>query len=140
MKIRIETDDTAAGFVEQQLLNSLRQDLAQSNNARFVLVAKTDQDRLVAGLVANASYGWLLIKALWVEEAQRRQGLGTSLMNQIESRGHQIGCHSAWLDTSSPPSKLFYEKLGYRQFSMLRNSPDQNPASHCRWFMSKTLQ
>jgi predicted N-acetyltransferase YhbS len=128
-----------AQLIEENLLAALRRELKQSVNEQFVLAARLDDNTLVGGLTASTSYGWLLIKTLWVDENQRRQGLGQTLMQRAESKGHKLGCHGAWLDTSSPTAKAFYEHLGYAAFSQLSNSPDQEPPTHHRWFMKKRL-
>lgn len=141
MCFRIEiSDSSTAQVIEQELLRTLHQSLEQAENRQFVLAAKSDEDTLLGGLTGSTSYGWLLIKTLWVDKNQRRKGLGMSLMEQAESRGQELGCHSAWLDTSNPTSKIFYEALGYKVFSELKNTAQQVPSSHQRWFMKKNLQ
>ncbi len=140
MNFRIEeSDSSVAELIEKELLKALRQSLKQASNEQFVLAANSDQGRLTGGLTASTSYGWLLIKTLWVDDGQRRKGLGRLLMNDAESRGREIGCHAAWLETSNPASRVFYEKLGYKVFGELRNHSSQIPESHHRWFMTKSL-
>lgn len=139
MNIRIELDSSAAGLIEHNLLQSLRASLAQAQNDQIVLVARTDRDTVVGGLVASTSYGWLLIKSLWIDVEHRRKGIGMSLMREAESKGRAAACHSAWLDTSNPQSKKFYQQLGYESFAELANKPGQRPETHRRWFMQKSL-
>lgn len=140
MCFRIETsDNSTAQLIENELLSSLHQNLEQAENKHFVLAAKNDAGTLIGGLNGGTSYGWILIKALWVNKNQRRKGLGKSLMEQAESKGQEFGCHSAWLDTSNPSSKVFYEALGYNVFGELKNTGAQVPTSHQRWFMKKKL-
>jgi ribosomal protein S18 acetylase RimI-like enzyme len=125
--------------IEGALLRSLHESSPQAENASFVLTARDSEGDLVGGLVANTSYGWLLIKSLWVATAYRRQSFGRSLMDHAEERARSIGCHAAWLDTSNPDAMRFYAKLGYTTFGELANSPDQCPPGHQRWFMKKAL-
>lgn len=140
MQFRIEkADNNAAKLIDRELMLSLRKHLAQANNEQIVLTAKTDNDQLIAGLTASTSYGWLLIKTLWVDESQRRNGIGTSLLDYVEGSGRKCGCHGAWLDTSSPDARTFYSAQGYSTFAELANSTGQQPESHRRWFMSKRL-
>lgn len=126
-------------LLEKELLESLRSSLPQAENASFTLAAKDSLGKLVGGLVASTSYGWLLIKSLWVDEAYQNQGLGRRLMAQAEQKAQAIGCHGAWLDTSSPDAMQFYKKLGYESFGQLSNVAGQQPVSHNRWFMKKAL-
>jgi len=138
--VRIEESGEAdAELIEARLLDALRSDQPQSVNTSFVLTLKNESDELNAGLTASTSYGWLLIKTLWVAQSQRRSGLGRSLVTDVETKARDIGCHAAWLDTSSAPAKAFYKSLGYSVFADLTNEPSQTPGSHSRWFMKKTL-
>lgn len=140
MPIQIQiADKQDALTIERNLLASLRSSLPQSTNEEFVLAAKLEDGTLAGGLTASTSYGWLLIKTLWVGEKHRRQGLGQSLVQEAEIKASELGCHCAWLDTSNPKARVFYENLGYAVFSKLSNSKDQEPSSHQRWFMKKTL-
>ncbi|WP_282609124.1 GNAT family N-acetyltransferase [Pelagibius sp. Alg239-R121] len=125
--------------IETELLTALRNSLQQSTNSSFVLTVKESDGNLVAGLTAGCSYGWLLIKTLWVAESYRRQGLARKLMAQAEEKAVGLHCHGVWLDTSSPGAMRFYEGIGYEIFGELRNEEDQLPPSHRRWFMKKRL-
>lgn len=128
-----------ADRIEAELLAALRSSQPQAVNASFVLTSKNGDGDLVAGLTAGSSYGWLLIKTLWVAESHRRQGLAAKLMAQAEKKGLALDCHAAWLDTSSPDAKRFYEGLGYAVFGELKNEGNQKPPAHRRWFMKKDL-
>ena len=135
--VSASTEDQAE--TEVNLLNSLRSELPQGANQAFGFKICNDDGLQIAGLSASTSYGWLLIKLLWVEETCRGRGLASQLMDKAEERGRSIGCHSAWLDSSNPEAKLFYEKRGYEIFGLLENQPGQSPDGHKRWFMKRTL-
>lgn len=134
-----EDDPKLAGTIEVALLRALRETLPQSDNQGFVLSAKSENGTLVGGLTASTSYGWLLVKTLWVAEAQRGKGLGRALTDKAETKARDLGCHGAWLDTSSPDAMRFYQRLGYETFGQLANAPGQTPETHRRWFMKKAL-
>ena len=134
-----EDDAEVAGRIEAELLRALRETLPQSNNDAFVLSARSKAGNLVGGLTASASYGWLLVKTLWVAQAQRSKGLGRALMDKAETKARDLGCQGAWLDTSSPDAMRFYQRLGYETFGQLSNAPGQTPETHRRWFMKKAL-
>ncbi|MCV0424551.1 MAG: GNAT family N-acetyltransferase [Roseibium sp.] len=141
-KLSIATEaesDATAAEIERKLLTSLAQTNAQSRNESFVLKSTSDTGQLLGGLTASSSYGWLLIKTLWVDDLFQRTGLGSRLVAAAEQKGRELGCFNVWLDTSSPPAHAFYLKLGYHDFGMLENGPDQPPAEHRRWFMRKPL-
>ncbi len=139
-KVTISEDTPSVGqTIEANLLDALRESLPQAENQSFVLSARNADGAIVGGLSASSSYGWLLIKTLWVNSTHRHQGLGRAIMARAEEKARTIGCHGAWLDTSSPDAMRFYAKLGYATFGRLANSTDQQPATHRRWFMKKAL-
>lgn len=140
MDIQItETDSADADIIEAQLLRSLQSTLTQALNEQFVLRATSDTGQMIGGLTASTSYGWLLIKTLWVDQHFRKQGIGQKLMSEAEDRGRSLQCHSAWLDTSNPASQRFYHALGYSNFGHLKNATEHYPPEHQRWFMKKSL-
>jgi len=132
-------DQSIARELESKLLASLREELPQSENSAIVLQANHTCGTLIGGLTGGISYGWLLVKVLWVSEAQRGRGLGRALLETAEAHAIKAGCHGAWLDTSNPTAKRFYERLEYEIFGQLNNSNDQTPSGHVRWFMRKAL-
>lgn len=136
--IAVEGEDTA-DVVEGELLKALGAVLPQSLNRTFTLAARDEKSRLIGGLSASTSYGWLLIKTLWVDSAHRKQGIGSSLVGCAEAQGLDYSCHAAWLDTSNPDSMRFYRALGYETFGELTNVPGQFPPEHHRWFLKKSL-
>lgn len=136
----IQTEDQAtAALIESELLASLRSELPQAQNTSLVLAIRDKQHAVIGGLTASTSYGWFLIKCLWVVPDLRGQGLGRALMQDAQARALKMGCHAAWLDTSHPRAMAFYESLGYEVFGKLANEAHHFPPTHCRWFMKKTL-
>lgn len=135
----VESDDNTGAELEAELLKSLGEILPQSNNTGFVLAARDSSNNLVAGLTASSSYGWLLVKILWVKDNCRGTGLGRTLMNQAEEKALELGCHHIWLDTSNPDAMAFYLSLGYKVFGKIGNTEQQFPPDHNRWFMKKAL-
>ncbi|MEM7259608.1 MAG: GNAT family N-acetyltransferase [Pseudomonadota bacterium] len=127
----------AAAEIESRLLESLHAQQPQAHNSTFSLQADDCDQRLIGGLTAATSYGWLLIKTLWVHPDQRGSGVGRALVLAAEDRARQCDCHGAWLDTSSAAAREFYLRCGYVEFGVLANRPTQHPAQHRRWFMQK---
>jgi len=140
-KTALISEDTpgTAEAIESNLLQSLREHLPQSLNTHFVLSARNSEGQLIGGLTASSSYGWLLIKVLWVDQNYRSSGIGRDLMSRGQAKGRELDCHSAWLDTSNPDAMQFYAKLGYEAFGELANAEQQHPPGHHRWFMKKSL-
>ncbi|MBG6142158.1 GNAT superfamily N-acetyltransferase [Labrenzia sp. EL_159] len=125
--------------IEDRLLQSLAKGNKQANNDDFILKATDENGHLLGGLRASTSYHWLLIKTLWVDDAVRGGGLGSRLVELAELEARRLGCHGAWLDTSNETARKFYQGLGYQDFGVLGNRPDQALPDHRRWFMKKDL-
>ncbi|WP_422378197.1 GNAT family N-acetyltransferase [Roseibium sp.] len=135
-----EDEDSVAADIERHLLAALARSNTQSRNEPFVLSVTLPDGDMVAGLTAVTSYGWLLIKTLWVKDSLRGKGFGRQLVTAAETRGLEFGCSNAWLDTSNPAAHAFYLKLGYSDFGVLENDADTFPPEHRRWFMKKRLR
>lgn len=132
-------DSSIEQQIESELLKSLRSELIQSTNSSVFLAARDNKENLVAGLVGSTSYGWLLVKIVWVSDKYQGKGIGRLLMERAESEALKYDCHSIWLDTSSPRAMKFYVSLGYEVFGQLDNKENQYPQEHSRWFMKKPL-
>jgi GNAT superfamily N-acetyltransferase len=82
---------------------------------------------MIGGLIGSTSYGWLLVKMLWVAEELRGHGLETQLMVEAEAAAWSRGCHGAWLDTSNGRAERFDIRLGYKLFGVLPNRSGEEP-------------
>jgi GNAT superfamily N-acetyltransferase len=125
--------------IEIALLESLRQRNTQAVNTHFAFEAVDPKGTRIGGVTGSTSYGWALIKLLWVDPNHRRVGLGRQLMQAAEAHARDLSCHSLWLDTSDPDASVFYARLGFETFGFLENGPEQTPEGHKRWFMRKAL-
>lgn len=128
-----------AGELEARLLTTLRETQSQTSNNPITLTIRRPDAEMLAGLDGSTSYGWLLIKVLWVAPRWRYQGLGRRLVCRAMAKARDSGCHSAWLDTSSVTAADFYRRMGFRPFGELKNGPDMAPPDHCRLFMKRSL-
>ena len=133
-----DADGAIAHELDHRLVEALRQNVPPNDAQQLTLAARRGGD-LIGGLVGSTSYGWLLVKMLWVAEGERGQGLGTRLMAQAEAVARSRCCHGAWLDTSSARAEQFYARLGYAPFGALRNEVGERPQGHHRAFLAKRL-
>lgn len=138
-KVPILQHSKVAGEIEDALLNSLADLNEQSVNSSVVMTVNDDDGLLMAGISGFTSYGWFLVKLLWVSDIHRGSGVGKELMLAAEDEAKLLGCHSAWLDTSNSKAREFYLRLGYADFGVIENGSDKEPANHSRWFMKKLL-
>jgi predicted N-acetyltransferase YhbS len=121
------------------LMRDLRATNEQAENSKFIFTARDDANQMIGGIIAETSYGWMLIKELWIDENERRNGLGSELVERATHRASELGCHGIWLDTSSPQAHAFYISLEFEVFGTLENAPHQHPKNHQRWLMRKLI-
>ena len=92
----------------------------------FVLLVARINDRAVgylhAALLDRADGGrMLLIYDLEIDDAHRRQGIATALMNEARNHAKQVGAKETWLVTEddNPEAKALYDSLGGTPFPAL---------------------
>jgi ribosomal protein S18 acetylase RimI-like enzyme len=78
--------------------------------------------------------GWHFhLKEMCVATALQRQGIGSMLLEELESRLAGHGVHRVLLETGeATPARRFYEASGYRRFRLvsLRKSLEAQPESN----------
>lgn len=104
------------------------------NHTRLAAFASAD-DALVGGALGYTHWDWLFVSHLWVDATRRDKGVGSALMDRIETAAVARGAHAAHLDTYDFQALGFYEKRGYRVFGQL----DDYPTGHTRYFLMTTL-
>ncbi len=142
MKLTLQNSEKIKQFeseLEEHLLLSLRAENTQAQNGPINLAVRDTNGELIAGLSGSTSYGWLHVHMMWVAEVHRRQGYARQLLNEAFALARDRGCHSAWLDTSSPSAHVAWTKMGFCDFGCLANAPDQHPKGHQRRFMQRSL-
>lgn len=77
----------------------------------------------------------LFISILFIDEDKRKQGLGSILLQTIESHAKSMNIRLIHLDTFDFQAKDFYIKHGYEVFGVL----DDCPQGHKRYYMKKML-
>lgn len=137
--IQIAAFPDVAEQLERHLLTDLRQSSDQGENTQIILEVRDNEQTLVGGLAGSTSYGWLLIKILWIARPYRKQGLGRALVEDACARARKVGCHSVWLETSNNRALAFYNRLGFEQFGVLLNPKDQPLKHHRRVFLKNDL-
>lgn len=85
--------------------------------------ARDGAGRLVGGAVGRRWGGLCELQQLWVDERQRRQGLGSALVRAFESHALRHGCTLVYLETLSFQAPALYRRLGYRVEFLRRGFP-----------------
>jgi len=99
------------------------------------LLLRSDEGKLVGGLLGEIHWDWLAINFLWLAEEVRGQGWGSRLLTEAERIAVQACCVGAHLETMSFQAPGFYERHGYAIFGIL----EDKPRGHKRFFMQKRL-
>lgn len=105
------------------------------NRSPLAVFVRRDGE-ILGGVDGYTHWQWLFVSHLWVHDGVRGDGVGTHLMNSIETQARLRGCGGAWLDTFSFQAPGFYESIGYRRFGQLSDFP---PGS-LRHFLWKPLE
>ncbi|MGC2619782.1 MAG: GNAT family N-acetyltransferase, partial [Acidobacteriaceae bacterium] len=103
--------------------------------ALVISVSDHDSGEVIGGLWGSTSYGYLHIDMLIVPESLRGTGLGSRMMQQAEDEALRRGCHGSYLETFDFQARGFYERLGYKVFGQLEDTPP----GHTRYFLKKSL-
>ena len=135
VRLTDSADDAARKAILDALVAFNKAQTGLSDVRPLAVLVRDANDAVIGGLWGRTAYGWLFTELLFVPEALRGQGLGTTLMRQAEAEALARGCHHAWLDTFAFQARAFYERLGYGCFGTL----DDYPVGSSRHFMQKAL-
>ncbi len=123
--------DGISAFNEKYLPN----DGAFDAGFRFALFARNDKGDIIGGIQASVVWSYCVLELLWLSEETRGSGVGTQLINELESFVKEKGLHQIRTETLDFQAKPFYEKNGYRVYGELNNSPK----GHTTYFLVKKL-
>lgn len=107
---------------------------AEHTTKLFLFVRNTTKD-IIGGLRASGYWNTLHIEIVWLDDAHRKQGIGTELMKKAEVFAIEKCYSNIFLDTTSWQAKGFYEKLGYE---LVATIPDR-PKGCATYYFNKRL-
>ena len=103
----------------------------------FVLCVKDDDGNVIAGAIVNIyMWGRAVLSTLWAEEKYRGEGLGSMLIKEAERMVKEKGCRVMCLATVDFMARPFYEKHGYKVFTVNKDLPK----GHEGWSMMKWME
>jgi GNAT superfamily N-acetyltransferase len=102
----------------------------------LAIFVRDDKGRIVAGICGNTWGGCLEIRQLWVDEARRKQGLGTRLFVAAEQEARRRGCRQILLTTFTFQAPAFYAKHGFKVLATV----DDHPRGYQHLLLRKRLE
>jgi GNAT superfamily N-acetyltransferase len=137
--LRVVVEPHASESLKQWVRDHLdTYNVAVTGHAEYHSVSiflRDEHDEILGGLLGNMWGGWLHVGFLWVTEALRGQGHGSTLLETAERLARERGCQAVWLTTFSFQAPAFYPKFGYEVFATL----DDHPSGHRHFFLKKRL-
>lgn len=96
-----------------------------------------DEGNFAGGLTGEIYTNTLFVEFLWVDEQQRQLGIGSLLMERIESEAKEYDVTDLYLDTYSFQAPDFYAKLGFKEVGRYTGFPT---AGVDKIFLQKKIQ
>lgn len=123
--------ELTAGFES----HSQTQEAPPYRKDRLNWTVQDEQGNLIAALTADLLWDWLYIDELWVDESCRGTGMGKQLMGKAEEYAMTQELSGLWLWTQSWQAPVFYQRLGFEEFTRFEGFP----AGHSRIGLRKSL-
>jgi GNAT superfamily N-acetyltransferase len=133
-EIEISHIDHDAQYIRQKLNKYNNNFVPSDNHEKLCLVVRRD-DVIIGGLVGGTYWNWLYIELFWVDENERKNGLGTRILAKVEEIAIRSGCKNAHLETHDFQSLEFYKKRKYVVFGELEDLPE----GHTKYYLRKQL-
>ena len=102
----------------------------------FQLYARDNEGQVVGGMFGHSGMGWLYVDYLWLDDSQRRHGLGRQLLRAAEEEAQRRDCQGVFLYTYSFQAPGFYHKQGYQLMGVLEDCP----SGYQRYYLKKSLK
>ncbi len=115
------------GYNEMFTGSLLREDVSS--------VLKDNAGNTFGAILGEINWGWLYIKALWIDERLRNMGWGQKLLYGFEKYSLSRGISNIRLETTTFQALGFYKKLGYTVFAEL----DDMPPGETSFFLKKSI-
>ena len=101
----------------------------------IALFARDELGCMQGGIYGRINWSWLSVSLLWVSSDNRGSGLGSALLERLETEAATLGCTKSHVDTFSFQAQEFYVAHGYEKFAELPDYPD----GHSRIYLKKSL-
>lgn len=130
IKALLEADPEFAAYLHEQIREFNNQHSPLHKQARAegaikpvqIMVVDSDGQRQ-GGITASLYWNWLELDDFWLPEKLRGQGLGSSILGQIEQIGRAQGASKVLLTTFEFQARTFYERHGYKVVGVVEDYP-----------------
>jgi len=95
--------------------------LPDESEGKYFLFTAYEGSCFIGGISGSVYWNGLEIDTLWVDESQRRHGIGQQLLKAAEAYARDNDAVVAFLKTVA--AKEFYEKMGYQVYGVLEDRP-----------------
>ncbi|WP_080980078.1 GNAT family N-acetyltransferase [Streptococcus pseudopneumoniae] len=124
MHIRLENTESQKAQEIGNLIRSYNRSKREAAESEPLnLYIEDEHGQLQAGLVAETFGNWLEIEYLFVKEELRGQGIGSQLLQQVESEAKKRNCRYVFVNTYQFQAPAFYQKHGYQEVFTLKDYP-----------------
>lgn len=125
-------DEPAVKTIMEGLRRHNRAALGEPTHCNLAVVAR-DGGTVVGGVWGEIVWDWLHVHILWVADDRRGRGIGSALMEAVESAAVERGIDRCHLETASFQALPFYEGLGYEVFAEL-----EKPIGYRTYYLRRT--
>ena len=126
-------------FIEQKInvyADSMAPSEPHTEEEQLVFKVEDEDKNVIGGCVVNIhAWGRAVLARLWVDDQYRHHGLGSMLIRATEDAAREKGCYYLCLGTMDFQAKPFYEKHGFRVFTVNKDIP----MGHKSWSLCKRL-
>jgi GNAT superfamily N-acetyltransferase len=123
VEIRVEPTYGAAKKLVAAGLEDFNRRHTSASTPRAFAVTATEEGAARGGVIAEGIGEWMYVTLLWVEDAFRRRGFGSSLLREAEREAKQRGAKGILVDTYSFQAPDFYRKHGYSAYGQVEGVP-----------------
>ncbi|QQE81499.1 GNAT family N-acetyltransferase [Alicyclobacillus sp. SO9] len=89
----------------------------------ITIIVSDDDNRWIGGISAEVYWNWLEIHDFWLSEGCRGKGLGTLLLNKVETIAREKGATKVLLTTFEFQARTFYELHQYKVVGEIQDYP-----------------
>lgn len=136
VRVQVSLEPEATAHVVSSGLRAFnRSFLGEYSSEPIAVDVFGDAGEIMGGAVGSLHLGWLFIDILWIPESLRSAGIGTKVLEVLESEAIRRGANRAILDTMSFQAERFYIDRGYVECGRVVNFA----SGYDRIFMTKSL-